>query len=102
MRKIALAALASLAALTLSACGRSEDASNDADADNVEVPADQAMAGSEQPVPDASATANDTSTDTAVNQAEDAGERAADAAADVAAAASPDATESPDNQAAAD
>jgi hypothetical protein len=91
MRKIAFAAFASLAALTLSACGSSDDASSDADANNVEAPADQAMAGTEQPVPDASATANDTSTDQAVSNAEDAGERAADAAADVQAAASGDA-----------
>lgn len=101
MRKIAFAAFASLAALTLSACGSSEDASTDAEADNVEMPADQAVAGSQQPVPDASATDNQTSTDAAVDQAQAAGEQAADAAADVAAAATPDATGSSDSGSAA-
>lgn len=98
MRKIAFAAFASLAALTLSACGSSDDASSDAEADNVEMPADQALSGSEQPVPDASATDNDTSTDQA-SQAEAAGDRAADAAADVAAAASGDTSDSAGNSA---
>jgi hypothetical protein len=102
MRKIAFAAFASLAALTLSACGSSDDASTDAEADNVEMPADQAVAGSEQPVPDASATDNQT-TDQAVDQAEAAGEKAADAAADVAAAAaSGDATATPESTSDAD
>jgi hypothetical protein len=100
MRKIAFAAFASLAALTLSACGSSEDASTDAEADNVEMPADQALAGSEQPVPDASASDNQTATDQAVDRAEAAGEKAADAAADAAAAAGDAAsTESANDQA---
>ena len=50
MRKIAFAAFASLAALTLSACGSSNVVSSDADARNVETTADQAVAGSEQPL----------------------------------------------------
>jgi hypothetical protein len=90
MKKIAYAALASLAALTLSACGSSDDASTDAQADNVEMPADQAMAGTAQPSADASATDDVTSTEEAVTRAQDAGEKAADAAADVAAEASGD------------
>jgi hypothetical protein len=103
MRKIAFAAFASLAALTLSACGSSDDASTDAEADNVEMPADQAVAGTEQPAPDASASDNQT-TDQAVDQAEAAGEKAADAAADVAAAAaaSGDATATPESTSDAD
>jgi hypothetical protein len=96
MRKIAFAAFASLAALTLSACGSSEDASTDAEADNVEMPADQAMAGSQTPVPDASASDNQTSTDEAVARAEAAGEQAADAAADVNAANEASSTATPD------
>ena len=88
MKKIAYAAFAALAALTLSACGSSDDASSDAEADNVEMPADQAMAGAAQPSPDALASDDVSSTEEAVSRAEDAGEKAADAAADVAAEAS--------------
>ena len=45
MKKIALFAAVSSFALALAACGDTDDASEDAMADNVEMPADEAMAG---------------------------------------------------------
>lgn len=46
-------ALASCTILILSACGGADDASSDAEANSVEIPATQALEGvSEQPVPD--------------------------------------------------
>lgn len=44
MKKIAYAAFASVAALALAACGSSDKASEEATAENVEVPADEAVA----------------------------------------------------------
>jgi hypothetical protein len=76
-----------LAALMLAACGSSDDASTEATADTVEMPADEALeAISDQPVADPEATATDApgSEDAA---AEASAEQAADAAADVAAEA---------------
>ena len=55
MKKSALIALAALAPLALAACGSSTDASEDAVADTVEMPADEAMAGTPPPVADPSA-----------------------------------------------
>lgn len=43
MKKTAFAALASAAALTLSACGSSDSASEKATAEDVEMPAEEAM-----------------------------------------------------------
>ncbi len=75
MKKIAFAALASAAALTLSACGSSDSASEKATAEDVEMPAEEAMnttdaspapvtdtasepaAGATTPAPEASASA---------------------------------------------
>ena len=51
MNKIALFAVSPLA-LALAACGGSDDASEDALADNVEMPADEAMADMPMPVAD--------------------------------------------------
>jgi hypothetical protein len=45
--------------LALAACGSATDASEDALADNVEVPADQAMQGTPAPVADADALAEE-------------------------------------------
>ncbi|MCZ8135202.1 MAG: hypothetical protein O9266_02770 [Porphyrobacter sp.] len=75
-----------LAALMLAACGSSDDASTEATADTVEMPADEALeAISDEPVADPEATATDApETDAA---AEATAEEAADAAADVAAEA---------------
>ncbi len=95
MKKIACFAILSAASLALAGCGSSGDASEDAKADNVEMPADKAMAGAtEAPAADADANAADEADanagDEAVDPAEAAGEAAADAAADVAAAAGND------------
>lgn len=58
MKKIAYAALASAAALALTACGSSDKASESATAENVEMPAEEAMSGvdaSAAPAADAAA-----------------------------------------------
>jgi hypothetical protein len=75
-----------VAALLLAACGSADDASTEATADTVEMPADEALeAISDEPVADPEATATDApETDAA---AEASAEQAADAAADVAAEA---------------
>ena len=60
MKKIAYAAFASAAALALAACGSSDKASEDAQAENVEMPAEEAMNAAEAtatPAVDASAAA---------------------------------------------
>lgn len=88
MKKLVTVALGSALALALSACGSSDDASTDAMADNVEVPADESMVPVESaaatPVPDASATEDATE---AVEKAEAAGNAALDAVSDFEAAA---------------
>jgi hypothetical protein len=79
------AALA-VSALMLAACGSSDDASTEATADTVEMPADEALeAISDEPVADPEATATDAPESDAA--AEATAEEAADAAADVAAEA---------------
>ncbi|MGE3692138.1 MAG: hypothetical protein AB7F98_12250 [Novosphingobium sp.] len=58
MKKTMTAMLASAAVLTLSACGSSDKASEEAQAENVEMPAEEAMGdvdASAAPVADASA-----------------------------------------------
>lgn len=79
--RIALTAAASLA---LAACGSSEDASTEAEADTVEIPADDALTGVEaMPVEDAEANAvapeGDEATPSASeeDQIQDAGDNAA-------------------------
>ena len=52
MKKLALFAAASSFALALAACGDSNDASEDALADDVELPADEAMANVPDPTAD--------------------------------------------------
>jgi len=52
MKTLATLALATTAALALAACGSTTDASEDAIADTVEMPADQAMADAPEPVAD--------------------------------------------------
>ncbi len=52
MKRITLPALAVLATFGLAACGSSTDASDDAIADTVEIPADEAMADTPEPVAD--------------------------------------------------
>ena len=56
MKKFVIAAFASTAALALTACGDSTDASDEAMADTVEMPADAAVDGTPDPVVDDAAT----------------------------------------------
>ena len=101
MKNFSIAAAAGLA-LTLAACGSADDASTEAEADTVEVPANDALEGvGDEPVvdeeanavEDATAEAEAAAAETAAN-AEAAGDAAADVAAQVeAAAAAADETE---------
>ncbi len=88
MKKYASLAIVAAAALALTACGRSDDASEAASEDTVEMPADElppmepsAAAAPMAPAPDASAAA-----DTEANAARDAANNAAAVAAAVQAA----------------
>jgi len=56
VKKIATLAFAAAGSLALAACGSTTDASEDAMADDVEMPADQAMADTPEPVMDENAT----------------------------------------------
>ena len=87
MIKIAPLAGAAGAALLLAACGSADDASTEARADTVEMPADEALeAVTEEPVADPAASTEDPAEVT--NQTtEQAAEAAANVAADAAAAA---------------
>lgn len=90
MKKFAYAAFTSAAAMALAACGSADDASEDAMADTVEMPADEAMAPvEEEPAADAADAADAATEDAedAVDAAKAAGDAAAKAAADAAAAA---------------
>lgn len=78
------------AALMLAACGSADDASTEASADTVEMPADAALAPvTEAPVADPSATATDApdALETPEAGATQAGDAAANVAAEAAAAA---------------
>lgn len=90
MKKIAFVATA--AAFALAACGETTDASDDAIADSVEVPADDSMAGMPDPVAD-----DEAMTDGEVDAQMDAGEAVAEEAADNAQAAADEAREILDN-----
>ena len=94
MKKFALTAFAAAAAMGLAACGSADDASEDATADNVEMPADQAMATADQPVPDpnASSDVDEGASGVPDATASQAGEDAAAAAADAQDAAAAAAT----------
>lgn len=94
MKKILTIAFASFAALSLAACGKSDDASEAASADTVEMPADElpamepsaaAPAMVDEPAPDASSAA-----DAQANAARDAATNAS-AVADAAKAAAAEA-----------
>lgn len=88
MRKLLFASLASASVLALAACGSSDDASADAEADTVEMPADEAMTGAEDPVLDDAATEDaEEATAESVQEATAAAEAASAAAADAAEAA---------------
>lgn len=84
MNKITTLTFASLSALALAACGSSDDASVEAEADTVEMPANDAMEPvTEEPAADPEADA----VDAAQAGAAEAVEAEADAAGDAAAAA---------------
>jgi hypothetical protein len=88
MKKFTLIAFAAIAAYGLSACGKSDDASEDAMSDNVEMPADNAMTSAAAPVADAQASSDETSASGPTSAvASEAGDAAEAAAADAAAAA---------------
>ena len=70
MKKLIATSFAAITTLTLAACGSSTDASEDAVADTVEMPADEAMAGTPQPVEDPAALTE--SADSAESAAQDA------------------------------
>lgn len=93
MKKILASLFATGAVLTLAACGSAEDASVEAEAENVEIAADEAMSDVEEaPVADPAATASEAAEAPAAGEgvakkveqeADDAGAAAAAAAADV-------------------
>ncbi len=56
VKKLATFAFAAAGSLALAACGSTTDASEDAMADDVEMPADQAMTDTPEPVMDENAT----------------------------------------------
>jgi len=87
MKKIILSAAVSSFALALAACGGSDDASEDAMADNVEMPADEALADVPLPVADETAEVDEATDASDLDAAEAAGAAAEEAAADAAAAA---------------
>ncbi len=96
MKKIVSVAFASTAALALSACGTAEDASADAEAENVEMTAEEGVEGVEEaPTEDAmaggEAAAEEATTEEAseavAEEAESAASEAESAAADALAAA---------------
>ena len=89
MRRSKNFAVLSAVTLMLAACGSADDASSEANADTVEMPADSALAPvNDAPIADPSATATD-APEAAVPEAAatEAGDAAADVAAKAAAAA---------------
>ncbi|MBC2664392.1 hypothetical protein H7F51_02545 [Novosphingobium flavum] len=83
MKTIALFTLAASASLALSACGHSDDASDQATPDTVEMPAEEQLnTVAAEPVPDAGSTATAPADPNAGAKAEDAAANAAAAAAD--------------------
>jgi hypothetical protein len=88
MKKFVLASFASAAALALSACGSSDSASEEAQADNVEMPAEETMNTVDAAAAPASDAAALPGADASASPAADASAAATDAAA----AAAEDAT----------
>lgn len=81
MKKLVFAALTSAAALTLSACGSSDSASEAAQADNVEMPAEETMTNVDASAAPASDAAALPGADASASPAADASATAPDAAA---------------------
>lgn len=85
-RTVLTGAALSGAALLLTACGSADDASTEANADTVEMPADEALSAvSEEPVADPQAAATDAATSEADTEA--VADKAANVAAEAVAAA---------------
>jgi len=95
MKKFAIFAAASGAALALAACGSSDNASSDAQADTVEMPADEALVNPAIEPP-AAEVVEDAASD-AAQDAQDAASSAEAAAADAQAAADAVAADTPAN-----
>ena len=70
MKRIHATAVLCAAALVLAGCGDSTDASEDAMADNVELPADEAMSDAPTPIDDEAMTMDETENDAAEAAAE--------------------------------
>jgi hypothetical protein len=81
MKKLVFAALISTAALTLSACGSSDSASDAAQADNVEMPAEETMTNVDASAAPASDAAALPGADASASPAADSSAAAPDAAA---------------------
>ena len=81
-----LAPLVLAAAFALAGCGHADDASQEAQADSVEIPADEALQNTPEPSTDTAAA------DSAAEQATKAAEASANQSADAAQAAAADAT----------
>ena len=91
MRKLCAPAALTAITLALAACGSADDASTEASADTVEMPADTALAPvSDEPVADPSATATDAPDAMPSGDATAAGDAGAAVAAEAAAAAEGD------------
>jgi hypothetical protein len=91
MKKFATIAFASAVALTLAACGSSDKANEDAQAENVEMPAEEAMDGVEASVAPSSDAAAAPGADASASAAASDGSAAAPAASDAAEKATMDA-----------
>jgi len=89
MRKLAPLALVAAASLALGACGHADNASEDAQADSVEIPADQALQNTPEPSSDTAvaSAAEDATKEAEKASATNAANAAEAAAADAAAAA---------------
>jgi hypothetical protein len=85
MRKFTPLVFSAAASFALAACGHADDASQDAQADSVEIPADQALANTPEPAASAAV-------DSAAEDATKAAETSASQAADAAESAAADAT----------
>jgi len=80
-RVVTIWAATALATLALAGCGHSDSANAPASADNVEMPAEEALSGvAATPAADPSATATETATETGAPSAANGGANAASAA----------------------
>lgn len=80
MKPFRVTLIAIAGSLGLAACGSSDDASEDAIADSVEMPADEAMADAPMPVEDTSPSVEEADDTDTVNEIEQNAQQAADEA----------------------